>query len=46
VIVNSPDEEPARRVRVYDSTREASDAFVLDDSDAVAAWVGGGRGVR
>jgi type III restriction enzyme len=26
-------------VCVYDSTWEASDAFVLDDSDAVAAWV-------
>lgn len=24
---------------VYDSTWEASDAFVLDNSDAVAAWV-------
>ncbi len=26
-------------VCVYDSTWEASDAFVLDDSDAVSAWV-------
>jgi len=26
-------------VCVYDSTWEASDAFVLDDSDSVAAWV-------
>jgi type III restriction enzyme len=26
-------------VCVYDSTWEASDSFVLDDSDAVAAWV-------
>jgi len=26
-------------VCVYDSTWESSDAFVLDDSDAVAAWV-------
>jgi type III restriction enzyme len=26
------------KVCVYDSTWEASDAFVLDDSDAVAAW--------
>jgi type III restriction enzyme len=26
-------------VCVYDSTWEASDAFMLDDSDAVAAWV-------
>jgi type III restriction enzyme len=26
-------------VCVYDSTWEASDAFLLDDSDAVAAWV-------
>jgi type III restriction enzyme len=26
-------------VCIYDSTWEASDAFVLDDSDAVAAWV-------
>lgn len=26
-------------VCVYDSTWEASDAFVLDNSDAVAAWV-------
>ena len=26
-------------VCVYDSTWEASDAFALDDSDAVAAWV-------
>jgi len=26
-------------VRVYDSAWEASDAFALDDSDAVAAWV-------
>ncbi len=27
------------KVCVYDSTWEASDAFVLDDSDVVAAWV-------
>jgi hypothetical protein len=26
-------------VCVYDSTWEASDAFQLDESDAVAAWV-------
>jgi len=37
-----PCERPRKshiNVCVYDSTWESSDAFVLDDSDAVAAWV-------